>query len=334
MAKRMKSKIQPAVYTLSFKTGTIPAADRNTGEPGKAEFYVDLSQCVSLVNRRFYRQGLNWAVSSIKIMSGGFQGKIQTQSLPNTWVTSNAWEKSFRAWQKMINNAVNDSQSNSIKGKFLDFKVHADQKHVQDGFGNNLLPIDAEANTYISGQWQPSTIEIPLTTSSPGSSTDFLLHVVGANTSDSKGLIVGYANSRALPSREDPNVPDDADNQSQNWIMTMFNEGNIQDSEVIEMLQETGDNPPYPFEGDVAGNTDTMYPGGETQAPTMQIHDLTSITTSTIGAESRISGGNFPCGLIKFLAANETDTSHGIRLQIELVPGNHRGYLAESMTEM
>ena len=108
MAKRMKSKIQPAVYTLSFKTDTIPAANRTTGEPGKSEFYIDLSQCASLVNRRFYRQGLNWAVNSIKVMSGGFEGIVATHSLPNTWVMSNAWEKSFRAWQKMIKNAVED----------------------------------------------------------------------------------------------------------------------------------------------------------------------------------------------------------------------------------
>ena len=28
--------------------------------------YVDLAQCLSLVNRRFYRQGMNYAVENIK----------------------------------------------------------------------------------------------------------------------------------------------------------------------------------------------------------------------------------------------------------------------------
>jgi hypothetical protein len=31
--------------------------------------YVDLSQIASIVNRRFYRQGINWALSGIKIRS-------------------------------------------------------------------------------------------------------------------------------------------------------------------------------------------------------------------------------------------------------------------------
>ena len=60
MAKRKyskMSKIQPAEMTLNFVTDTVDA-----GTVGN--FYIDLSQCASIVNRRFYRQGINWAVSS------------------------------------------------------------------------------------------------------------------------------------------------------------------------------------------------------------------------------------------------------------------------------
>ncbi len=328
MARRMKSKIQPAVHTLTFSTATVSTEQTK-------DFYIDLSQCASLVNRRFYRQGLNWAVSSIKILSGGFQGSVIVQSLPNTWVMSNAWEKSFRTWQHMIKNATDDAGSESIKGKFLDFKIFADSGHHTAGVGANLLPIDANIDTFNTGQWQMSDITIPAT--SGHATTDFELIAVGPNDpgagasgKDAKSVIQGYADSRALPNIEDPNVPADA---SLNWMMSIFNEGTLQDNAVTNMLEVTGDKAPYPFENDGINN-DTMYPGGETQAPTMQIHDYNLITATTVGAESISKGGNFPCGLIKFTCTNTTETAHNLVFQVNLVPGNHRGYLAESMTEM
>jgi len=82
-------KIQPAALTLTFATPDTSGGDYN----------IDLSQVVSLVNRRFYRQGINWAVGSMKFASTR-GGQVQVQKLHNTWVTSNAWEKAFRMWNK------------------------------------------------------------------------------------------------------------------------------------------------------------------------------------------------------------------------------------------
>ncbi len=65
MAKRKYSKmkkIEPSVQTLLIPTPTVSAGTTD-------QFYVDLSQIASLVNRRFYRQGINWAVSAIKVLS-------------------------------------------------------------------------------------------------------------------------------------------------------------------------------------------------------------------------------------------------------------------------
>jgi hypothetical protein len=254
-----------------------------------------------VVNRRFYRQGLNWAVSSIKIISGGFTGIVSVQKLPNTWIMSNAWEKGFRAWQHMIKNATEESGTQSIKGKFLDFKIYADGTHHQLGYKNNLLPVDGEITEYIAGQWQPTEIEIPSTTGSPGSSFAYEIVGVGDNAPaagsvsglPAKSLILGYASSRALPSQQDPNVPQDASSTDENWMLGLFNDGTNQDGDVIQMLEVTGDNPPYPFEGDKDGNTDTMYPGGQNNASALEIHDFNTITTSTIGGETMSKGGNW-----------------------------------------
>ena len=335
MAKRRysKSKIQPAVQTFLFNSPTIPA--KSGSVPGTDSFYIDLSQCASLMNRRFYRQGINWAVSSIKIMGSGFTGSIIVNKLPNTWVMSNAWEKSFRAWQRMIKNATDEAGTVSIKGKFLDFKIFANAQHHTDGFGANLVPLDAANNTATLGQWQASDITIP--TQGTGAAVDYELIAVGPNDpgavasgKDAKSIIQGYADSRALPYEQDPNVPADANT---NWMIDMFDDGTAQDSAVTNMLETTGDEAPYPYEGD-GTHTDTMYPGGESNLPGLQVHDYEFITSTTIGGTTRLRGGNFPCGLMEIFAINQESSDQQVQIQIDLVPGSHRGYLCEPMTEM
>ena len=68
----------------------------------------------------------------------------------------------------------------------------------------------------------------------------------------------------------------------------------------------------------------------------LQLHDTVYHTGTTIGRISRLKGGNFPCGLIKLEVVNlgGDSAAFSYSLQIDLVPGNHRGYLAEPMTEM
>ena len=54
MAKRRYSrskKIQPAVLTMQFEL-------TNSGNDSYVSNYIDLSQCASALNRRFYRQGI------------------------------------------------------------------------------------------------------------------------------------------------------------------------------------------------------------------------------------------------------------------------------------
>ena len=138
MARTKSNKIQPAEMTLSVSTSSVAA-----GATG--EFTIDLSQCASLLNRRFYRQGLNWAVAGFKIVTGaGVSGNISVSKLQNTWVTSNAWEKAFRAWNKQQMDAIEEAGAESAVARFRDFKVHADVTHVNSGFAANLLPLDGQ----------------------------------------------------------------------------------------------------------------------------------------------------------------------------------------------
>jgi len=254
-------------------------------------------------------------------------GNVSVSKLPNTWVTSNAWEKAFRAWNTQQMDAIEEAGAESAVARFRDFKIHADVTHVAGGFASNLVPVDAANNAYVLGEWEPSQIVIPnIIPDASGSAIDpqeLLLHMVGINNNGgiSRGIIEGYADSRAFPQSPDPVSPDI--NSNNNWLRQMFDVGN-DNSDITDNATNRNDNLPYP---------QIDYPGGETQAPTLEYHDGSIVTATTIGGTTRLKGGNFPCGLMR-VQWNPTTVTSGIRLEIDLVPGNHRGYLCEPMTEM
>ncbi len=329
MARRKSNQIQPAPMTLF-----VPAISTNVPATGvKTSFYCDLSQMASIVNRRFYRQGINWAVAGIKIQTGIGSGTIEVLKIPNTWVASNAWEKAFRAWNKQQMDAIEEAGAESAVAKFRDFKIFADVEHVSAGFAANLLPYGGEPNVlsaFAPGEWQESVIVVPNVTADASGSLvepiEYRLHMAGVNNNAglSRGIIEGYAQSRAYPQSPDPVSP--IIGSGNNWLRDMFDVGN-DNSEITENATDRNDDLPYP---------QVEYPGGATQGPCLQLHDSAywSNTAQTINLTHRIKGGNFPCGLVKINATNTSDSAGGLHIQIDLVPGNHRGYLCEPMTEM
>ena len=305
-------------------------------------YYIDLSQCASLINRRFYRQGLNWAVAGFKMVARSSTGsnplfaRVGIHSLPHTWVMFNAWEKTFRTFMKQQKEA--SAQSQSIRPKYLDFKVYMHPEHAKS---TNMLPLDSTGNSpnAIQDQWQYSKIVIP-EYGSTGQAYEFSPVVTGATNFGQSvlSMIEGYAASRALPQEEDPNMPKDA-STDENWLLAMFNDGTKQNQEVVDNLLTEQIKPPYPLEGD-GTHTDTQYPGGANNFSGLEIVDEALISPGTIGLPINVNfkGGTFPCGLIE-LRVNNFSTGTGssnidFDFYVDLVPGTHRGYLAEPMTEM
>ena len=325
MAKRSKrkygmNKMEPAVDTLFISTPTIGANKTES-------FYLDLSQCASLVNRRFYRQGINWAVGGMKIFTSG-PTTMSVLKLPNTWVMFQAYKAAFDAWNKQQRDAIEEAGSDSAVAPYRDFKIYADIDHVGATYGSNLLPYDMQtpAQPYAVGEWEASEIVLPNSGGSGYTPTQRQLHMVGNNVNGtvSRGIIEGYADSRAYPLTPDPLAPQYPDMlDSQNWLARMFDSGN-EISEVLENAIDRNDNMPYP---------QVDYPGGSTQAPTMQLHALATSTSTTVGGMMTIKGGTFPCGLIKFTISNTDSTARNVVFTIDMVPGMHRGYMCESMLE-
>jgi hypothetical protein len=313
--RKSKSSKLDSVMTLQFLvTGT--GEDKNET--------IDLSQCASMLNRRFYRQGLEWAVAGFTLFSQtGTSGGVLVSKLPDTWMCDNGYTKAYHAWKDQQDEAIADSNSESAVARYRDFKIHMDATHVAAGFAANLLPVGLTAGVN-TGEWEHSQIVLPnFAPDASGSTVDpqeYALHMVGANLIGgvSRGIIDGYADSRSYPQSPDP-VSTDIGGPG-NWMRMMSDDGN-DTSEIVDNAVDTNDDLPY---------DQVEYPGGTNLLPGLQLHDSANITPTTVGGKTSISGTNFKAGLIRI---NHFLTDGGqVALLLHLVPGSHRGYLAEDMT--
>ena len=296
-------KMEPAVMRMSFDVD----ADVK---------YLDLSQCASILNRRFYQQGIQWAVARMTFVdtTGTANGQVTVSKLPTTRVTGNAWKKGAAAWHQM--NDIAMEYAEGVRPRYYDYKIHFDQTHVASNFNTNLLPLNITTAT--AGEWLASEYVIP--NEGTNSVTTFGVHMIGNDNANGKGLIKGYALSRALPFDPDPRT---FSNLSENWISQVFNQGTLQTSEVLDDLEVTNDGLPY----------DDSYYGGDSLAFDEEVDEIVfSNSAARPSPGSRLSIGGFtaPCGLIRInQLAGAT-----LRLYVDLVPGPHRGYLCESMEDM
>lgn len=321
MAKKNRvMKTEPAVMKLRFATTVV------AGNGGTGRFYVDLSQAASILNRRFYRQGLRWGVGSIKILSLITNGSVTVRKAMNTWVVGGAWNKTMRKWLEQQNHALEQAGAQSATAAFRDYKVFLDDEHVTDyvAAGNdlnatNLVPIDGAGNPFLPGEWEASQVVIP-NDGAPGTTNEYLVKMHGASDANAKSALGGYVFSRARPFTPDPAAPQ----IETSWLSTMQDVGDNQ-SEVVDNATDKNDNLPYDA---------TSYPGQGSNGPTSYVHDTAFISGTTVGGQSYLRGGEFPCGLMRFDVSNSDASAKNIVIEIDLIPGPHRGYLAESMTEM
>lgn len=328
MARSTKAKkLEPVPTKMTF---SIPAGT-NTN-------YVDLSQCASLLSRKFLRQGLNWAIGGVRITmpaatSGQAGNAVYISTLQHTWTTSNSWRKAQAHWLKQQNEAVSNSGSEDTVARYRDFKIYADRTHAQAGSSANLLPVGLGPGTTTgpfpsavittaspnTGEWQYSQIVIP-NDGAPGTTVEYSVMMHGASFGSFKGIAEGYQESRARPQSPDPSAP----TVYNGWLSQMFDVG---DDNAAVVGNATLKNNDLPYDQD-------EYPGADTNYIEME-NQCFAFNTNTV-AERRYTFGGFtaPCGLLRIDQQYSDDTSNDLIVEIMLVPGDHRGYLAEPMQEM
>jgi hypothetical protein len=320
-------KIQPAVMRMWFHI-----------DANNSRNYIDLSLAASAANRRFYRQGHEWAIASMSLHTPGtVLGEFDVSKVPDTWVAENAYTKSKALWMASQDQVLDEQPS--IKAKYRDFKVFLDQEmttadkqavsNSPAADGDILLPVDRNNQIAKYGEWNYSSIQFPEDGgSSPPDAA--VLHFLGADYTIgpdqvSKGMIHGYGLSRVRPQDIDPNVPGDG-----GWMNEVFDvASNLE--EVREDIEQENNVPPYRV--GVAGEEEEYYPGGENNQTDSALHSVGFVSDTTVGGKTHIEGGLFKCGLVRFDWDFITDSTDPVSmfLCVDFVPGMTKGYMAEAM---
>ena len=307
----------------------------NSATPGtETSHFIDLAKDLSMVNRRLMRQGRAYHIKRVTVLStntiggigGGFNpnlvqgsvdlaqqnsGGITVSTIPDTWVSREAWKRGFRVWSEMYADASKNI-SGRITGTWSDFKVFMSNDMRS---GTVLSPLDNGGNLYQTDEWAYSNLVTPDGTTD---ADPFEVHMLGDHNGQAGGsgwnsvaLIKSYGESRATVNPADPNVPSVA---SDDPLVNVFDFGTTVD-DVVNIMESFNDFPPY----DIAA-----YPGQDGNGPKPAV-----VAQASIGDGSAVlSAFHSLCGLLEIETrspiANDTYS-----LLVELAPGSYRGIKAD-----
>ena len=304
-AKKYK-KTSPTVTRLSFEF-----------DGGSTEF-IDIGLALSAINRKFYRQGVYYYVNSVEIYNNE-TGVVDLHTVPDTWITKNAWNRGFGLFQKM--NAMVDSPITNVgRPKYHDFKVYMNDLHRTTGSTQpSVHNINGSTSVeVISDDWTYSQFVSADDDGDVNQEADnFYVHILGDHTGTpdnwlSIGLIKSYAESRVTApylDLTDNNV--DITDPLLN-IFDMSSEEQMND--IVSNLLADNDQPPY---------DQTSYLG---QQNTSLQHVARIGTEQGVGRIGRASGFCAPFGLI---CVDPHGVSTAFRVVLNLAQGTYHGVYAE-----
>ncbi len=286
--------------------------------------FIDLGECLSLVNRRLYRQGYLYALDSMAWRPAVAAADIDVLSLPCNWGVLNSWVKAKALWNKVNRQA---GISGRMYPKYHDFKVFFDAAHYisRTSISTNALPVDGAGALYsnVGREWDYSMF-VSANTSPPGEDA---CHMLGDDSAVANGalgtdgsfaVIQGYADTRITVGAEEPELPGDV---SVSWQTNLFPEADV-NTDILHHLEHVNDRPPYGHALDAQGGDNPIYVGGsESGAGGHQLALIAPQMTETAYAP----GGEVPLGLLKIQPAGAGT------FVLNLAPGVYNGVAAMPM---
>lgn len=303
---RKYSKKTPTVTRLSFEM------------TGNTTQFIDIAKALSIVNRRFYRQGLYYYVNSIEVYNNE-QGVVDLHTIPDTWTTKNAWSRTFKLFQKM-NALIGPPLTSGIMPKYHDFKVFMNTLHRATGSENpDLHGINAAYLSMTADDWvYPQFVSADDDQDPVANADEFYIHMMGphagsADNWSSVGAIASYADSRATVTQYSPNI--DETNLPIDPLLSVFDmSSEEQFNDLLENLGTDNDEPPYDFD-DYIGELDNHM-----------THVARVGTEVGLGRVGRASGFCAPMGLI---CVDPQDITSAFRVVLNLAVGTYHGVYAE-----
>lgn len=311
-------KLQPAVVSLNY--------DMPTSEVGVTR-YVDLAHDLSLVNRKLFRQGYQYAVAGITVTDAvGITNAVEftANTAGNSWITQNAWTKGHSFWNEMNKEVLEDNPS--VQGKWADYKVFLNEAQSA---ANTLRVLDGASAPWPAGEeWEISRYVVPQHDVDPATgavlpASEFVAALVGPDDLPNGrfSLVKAYEDSRATVQDIAPNVPVGLPTS---FYLQLMDDGS-QDPELATVIQDANDQPPYCMgAGEYPGGSAFGFSGATTRVARGVKNDFAPTMT--------LPGFTAECGLIQLGARRATGGgSAAIRVQIHLVPGDYRGVMAKPM---
>lgn len=315
-SKKAVSKIEPAVISLNYEIQT-----NTTG----VDNYIDLSRDLSDLNRRLYRQGMQYAVAGITVTDdlGTTRGlEVNVSTCGNTWIVQNAWKKGQALWMEMQKEVLESNPS--VAGKWRDFKVLMNEEMA---FANTRRALDGTMSAWQPGQeWTRSLFVVPQHDVDPGTglvkaAEEWYACLVGPDDVANKifSLVKAYEESRSTVQQITPNVPAGLPNS---FYLKLQDDGS-QDPELATIVIDENDQPPYAM-GPGA------YPGGEAFGAKGALTRVGRGIMNDFTPTLHMPGFTAECGFI-LINAKSTTGDDNARIQIHLVPGEYKGVMAVPM---
>ena len=288
---------------------------------GNDRRYIDISRALSIINRKFYRQGVYYYVNSIEFWNNS-DTVVDVYSLPDTLVTKNSWNRAFSIFQEM------NAQTDVPRPKYHDFKVRFDVNQEED-LSNTMDPdtygpydVANNRHTHNSHGHDEDLWFSRFTTmlSDGGLADEFTGHMLGPQLGSggnitSVGLIESYGNSRREPDQSgDPILPASLQTDPLNNLFDASGDGALAD--IMENLDTYHDETPY--------NAD--YYIGEDENDMQHVARLATVSTSH--RVDKAPGFCVPFGLL-CIDPNNVGENDDYTIVLNLAAGTYHGVYAE-----
>ena len=287
---------------------------------GGATKFIDIGMALSVINRKFYRQGVYYYVNSVEVYNDADE-VVDLLVIPDTWVTRNAYVRAKQSWDDMNELAL--LANPTIAPKYHDFKIYMSDLHRSTGsVSPSTHGVNASSLTNDPDEWAYSQM---VSADDDGDSNqqadNFYLHMLGPHngTPDdwvSVGIVKSYGDTRLAANAAGTPTIDVADLLADPIANLLDYSSEEQVNDIITRLDEDNDLTPYDGNG---------YMGSSSVRQMQHVSRL--VTTATNGRAVTGPGFCVPFGLIA--VDSQVSSDDNFRVVLNIAPGTYNGVYAE-----
>lgn len=298
----------------------------HTGADDEDNHYVDIGELLSQANRRSYRQGMVYHIANIVFDDAQGDADIDVCTIPQNWMTQEAWRLAFTAWLQQQRAAM-EALGHDDLGTWADFKVYINSDHITDSDKATL--IDVNGNSFPTGAWDYSHFEIPNDGGAVPTKSDLIMMGLNAGTfPEYTKTSLLYELEKALEIKQaDPVLNSNAD-LSVYGLMSADQPDEEVIQEVIDNIVQENELPPYSTT--VVPGAGTADVSGRPSSPWVARTCMIRGGTNSSSPVAAVGGFAAPCGLLMIETKSGVD-ANSIGVTIEMVPGEYKGVHAYPM---